>query len=72
MNMVMYNENRTRIHLRNVELAPSEQISSLPHTKSVRLALPPPQILQLSSMTPPSLSSRCSCPQPHHPTQKGN
>ena len=44
-----------------MELAPSQYISPLPHTKGVCLSLPPPQMLLMSSLTPPTLSSRCSC-----------
>ena len=60
-----------RTHLRKVDLAPSKNISSLSYTKSMGLSLSPPQLLLPSSLIPPALSSRCSCPQPLQPSQKG-
>ena len=61
----------TMYELWEVELAPSQYISPLPHKKGVCLSLPPPQMLLMSSLTPPTLSSRCSCPEPLLPSQKG-
>ena len=60
-----------RTHLWEVDLAPSENISSLSYTKSMGLSLSPPQVLLPSSLTSPALSSCCSCPQPFQPSQKG-
>ena len=60
-----------RTHLRKVDLAPSKNISSLSYTKSMGLSLSPPQLLLPSGLIPPALSSRCSCPQPLQPSQKG-
>ena len=59
--------NRTKLW--EVDLAPSENISSLSYTKSMGLSLSPPQLLLPSSLTPPALSSCCSCPQPFQPSQ---
>ena len=61
--------NRTKLW--EVDLAPSENISSLSYTKSMGLSLSPPQLLLPSGLIPPALSSRCSCPQPLQPSQKG-
>ena len=52
-----YDNWKDRTHLRKVDLAPSKNISSLSYTKSMGLSLSPPQLLLLSSLTPPSLSS---------------
>ena len=60
-----------RTHLRTVDLAPSENISSLSYTKIMGLSLSPPQLLLPSSLIPPALSGRCSWPQPLQPSQKG-
>ena len=66
-----YDNWKDRTHLRKVDLAPSKNISSLSYTKSMGLSLSPPQLLLPSSLIPPALSSRCSCPQPLQPSQKG-
>ena len=66
-----YDNWKDRTHLRKVDLAPSKNISSLSYTKSMGLSLSPPQLLLPSGLIPPALSSRCSCPQPLQPSQKG-
>ena len=66
-----YDNWKDRTHLRKVDLAPSKNISSLSYTKSMGLSLSPPQLLLPSSLIPPALSSRCSCPQPLQPSPKG-
>ena len=66
-----YDNWKDRTHLRKVDLAPSKNISSLSYTKSMGLSLSPPQLLLPSSLIPPALSSRCSCPQSLQPSQKG-
>ena len=59
------------LYLRKVDLAPSNNISSMSYTKGMGLSLSPPQLLLPSSLIPPALSSRCSCLQSLQPSQKG-
>ena len=65
-----YNGEDGQDTFRQVDLAPSENIFSLSCTKSMSLSLSPPQLLLPSSLTPPALRSRCSCPQPLQPSPK--
>ena len=65
-----YNGEDGQDTFRQVDLAPSENIFSLSCTKSMSLSLSPAQLLLPSSLTPPALRSRCSCPQPLQPSQK--
>ena len=54
----------------HVELAPPKEISSLLYTKRVCLPLSAPQLLLLSSITPPAQSSPCPCPKTLQPSQQ--